>query len=79
MFEDRSIAWMMAGGNRFETAQERLDRANARTLRAARRDAHTAAGLRSAIAPIRARAMSALGLAAATMAAPITTPDCCAA
>lgn len=76
---DRSIAWMMAGGNRFETTEERLGRAHMRALNAVHRDAHPAAGLRSAIAPIRTRAMRALGLAAATIAAPPTTPDCCAA
>ena len=75
---DSLIAWMMSGGNRFETPAERINRENARVLREERRDAHTAAALRSAISPVRARAMSVLGLgSAATMAAPTTTADCC--
>lgn len=74
---DRSIAWMMAGGNRFETTEERLDRANLRALRAERRDAQPAMALRRAVAPIRGRALSAFGLAAASIAAPTTTPECC--
>lgn len=33
---DRSIAWMMSGGNRFDTLEERRNRAHARALREAR-------------------------------------------
>lgn len=74
---DSLIAWMMSGGNRFETPAERINRENARAFREARADTPAPAALRSAIAPVRARAMSVLGLASATMAAPTTTPDCC--
>jgi hypothetical protein len=79
---DSLIAWMMSGGNRFETTAERKDRENARVLREVREvrpDAHTAAALRSAIAPVRARALAALGVAATAVNGQTTTPDCCAA
>jgi hypothetical protein len=79
MFEDRSIAWMMAGGNRAERASERLERVHVTALRDARRDSHSAAALRSAIAPIRSRAAAALGLTGASGAASSTSLDCCAA
>jgi hypothetical protein len=74
---DSLIAWMMSGGNRFETTAQRKDRENARALREVRPDAHTAAALRSAIAPVRARALAALGLATTAVSGPSTTPDCC--
>jgi hypothetical protein len=76
---DSLIAWMMSGGNRFETTAERKDRENARVLREVRPDTHTAAALRSAIAPVRTRALAALGVAATAVSGPATTPDCCAA
>jgi hypothetical protein len=75
---DSLIAWMMSGGNRFETTAERKDRENARILREARPDAHTGAALRSAITPVRIRALAALGVAG-TVVSGTTTPDCCAA
>ncbi len=79
MFEDRSIAWMMAGGNRAERASERFDRVHAQAPREARRDDRRAAPVRGAIEPVRLRAMAALGLASAGVDAPSTTLDCCAA
>lgn len=76
--DESLIAWMMAGGNRFETPADRKDRENARLLREARADARTnMEAVRRLIAPVRDRALGALGRTAATIAAPTTTTDCC--
>ncbi|MFP5341352.1 MAG: hypothetical protein ACLGIJ_00295 [Candidatus Limnocylindria bacterium] len=75
---DSLIAWMITGGDRFETTAERMDRDHVRALREQRAaGGPTGAGRRAALARIRARAMTVLGLASPTIAAPTTTPDCC--
>jgi hypothetical protein len=74
--DDRSIAWMLSGGTRFETADERHARMHASTIRAAR-EAAAATERRGPAAPgLLVRAKAALGLAVAGL-APTTGPDCC--
>lgn len=76
MYEDRSIAWMMSGGNRAETAHQRLDHLHLRALREANA---SAPGRGLAIRPFLTRAMASIGLAASSVTATPTNPDCCAA
>ena len=73
MYEDRSIAWMMSGGNRFESAQQRLERIHERVLHEA-----VPAQRMPAIRPLLTRTMSAVGLGSGS-ASPSTSLDCCAA
>jgi hypothetical protein len=72
MFEDRSIAWMMSGGNRFEDAHQRLDHVHVRAMRETSTTPRRVFG----IGPIVARAQAALGLGGGIGA---TAPDldCC--
>lgn len=63
---DRTIAWMMSGGNRYETPEERLDRVHA--LRVARAEI-PATPSTSATLSLRSTAMTALatiGIGSAT-------------
>lgn len=69
---DRSIAWMMSGGNRFETAEERLDHLHARALRDARAKATTPARTLTSFS-LRTTAVAAL----AAVGIGSATPDCC--
>jgi len=71
VYEDRSIAWMMSGGNRFESAHQRLDRIHERVLHEA-----TPAERMLAIRPLLTRAMSAVGLGSGS-ASTSTSLDCC--
>ncbi len=65
---DRTIAWMMSGGNRYETPEERLDRVHAHALRVARAEI-PATPSTSATHSLRSTAMTALatiGIGSAT-------------
>lgn len=75
--DDRSIAWMLSGGTRFETAEVRHARIHASTLRAAHTELVASSRAHTADRPgLLVRARTALGLAAASI-APATSPDCC--
>jgi hypothetical protein len=71
VYEDRSIAWMMSGGNRFESSHQRLDRIHERVLHDSA-PTQRVPGLR----PLLTRAMSAVGLGSGS-ASTSTSLDCC--
>lgn len=76
MYDDRSISWMMAGGNRAETAHQRRDHQHLLALR----EANAASpSRRLAIRPLLDRAMASIGLGAILGAGTTDSLDCCAA
>ena len=76
MYDDRSIAWMLSGGNRADTDHQHRDQLHRIALRESQ-GVSPARGL--AIRPLLSRAMASVGLGAVAGASVDSRLDCCAA